>query len=49
MRIQLKDIVRWLMTIILLVEVFQHAHWSVGVSLGLVFVAVEKAVRRVRR
>ena len=35
------NIVRWLLIIGLLVVVFNHAHWSVGTSLTLIFIYTE--------
>ena len=34
-------LIRTILTILLLWQVFTHAHWSVGVSLALIFIAIE--------
>jgi hypothetical protein len=36
-----KNIIRLMLTVLLLWQVFTHSHWSVGLSLTLLFIATE--------
>jgi len=41
MRKYFKEIIRWILTILLLWQVFIHSHWSVGVCITLIFISFE--------
>lgn len=40
-RIIKKSIVRWILTILLLWQIWTHSHWSVALSLTLIFLTFE--------
>lgn len=46
MKGKIQKIGRWILTILLLWQVWTHSHWSVALSLTLVFITVELETER---